>query len=108
MDIGSQLPSETAEEGWYNLVGPNFSIYPEFSFVQGNPDLPNVLIYGDSISIGHTMQVRRKLKGKANIYRIYNNGLGSAPFIPKMTMMHQIMRDKGRLKGTDPFLNSLI
>ncbi|MGJ8724262.1 MAG: SGNH/GDSL hydrolase family protein [Roseibacillus sp.] len=34
-----------------------------------NPDLPNVLILGDSISIGYTLQVRELLKDKANVYR---------------------------------------
>ena len=31
--------------------------------------LPNVLILGDSISIGYTLQVREYLTGKANVYR---------------------------------------
>ncbi|WDE96562.1 SGNH/GDSL hydrolase family protein [Lentisphaera profundi] len=31
--------------------------------------LPNVLLVGDSISIGYTLQVRQYLKGKANLYR---------------------------------------
>ena len=31
--------------------------------------LPNVLILGDSISIGYTLQVRERLKGKANVIR---------------------------------------
>jgi len=31
--------------------------------------LPNVLILGDSISIGYTLPVREKLKGKANVIR---------------------------------------
>ena len=34
--------------------------------------LPNVLILGDSISIGYTLQVRELLKGKANVYRPVN------------------------------------
>jgi len=34
-----------------------------------NPELPNVLILGDSISIGYTLQVRELLKDKANVYR---------------------------------------
>lgn len=34
-----------------------------------NPTLPNVLIIGDSISIGYTLQVRDLLKEKANIFR---------------------------------------
>ena len=34
--------------------------------------LPNVLILGDSISIGYTLFVREMLKGKANVYRPIN------------------------------------
>lgn len=34
-----------------------------------DPDLPNVLILGDSVSIGYTLQVRELLQGKANVYR---------------------------------------
>lgn len=34
-----------------------------------DPALPNVLILGDSISIGYTLQVRELLKGKANVFR---------------------------------------
>ncbi len=34
-----------------------------------NPDLPNVLIIGDSISMGYSLQVRKQLKKHANVYR---------------------------------------
>ena len=34
-----------------------------------DPALPNVLILGDSISIGYTLRVREMLKGKANVFR---------------------------------------
>ena len=34
-----------------------------------DPKLPNVLIIGDSISIGYTLPVRERLRGKANVYR---------------------------------------
>jgi len=34
-----------------------------------NTNLPNVLILGDSISIGYTLLVREGLKGTANVYR---------------------------------------
>lgn len=36
--------------------------------------LPRVLLIGDSISIGYTLPVREKLKGKANVHRIPING----------------------------------
>jgi len=34
-----------------------------------NPNLPNVLIIGDSISIGYTVPVRKLLEGKADVFR---------------------------------------
>ncbi|MHC4249624.1 MAG: SGNH/GDSL hydrolase family protein [Planctomycetota bacterium] len=88
----------TAEEAWKALVGPKFSKRPEFAFVRNDPALPNVLIYGDSISIGYTQQVRARLEGKANVYRVYCNGGDSGSFISKMTKMHEVMRD-GKLAG---------
>ncbi len=42
-----------------------------------HPDLPNILIVGDSISIGYTMPVRKNLKGIADVYRIPVNGRDS-------------------------------
>ncbi|MBT5306884.1 MAG: SGNH/GDSL hydrolase family protein [Candidatus Scalindua sp.] len=38
-----------------------------------SPDLPNVLIIGDSISIGYTVAVRRLLDGKADVFRPMTN-----------------------------------
>jgi acyl-CoA thioesterase-1 len=38
-----------------------------------DPQLPNVLILGDSISIGYTLQVRKLLAGKANVFRPMNH-----------------------------------
>lgn len=36
--------------------------------------LPRVLLIGDSISIGYTLNVRKEMEGKANIHRIPTNG----------------------------------
>ncbi|MBN1591061.1 MAG: hypothetical protein JW888_16225 [Pirellulales bacterium] len=38
-----------------------------------NPALPNVLLLGDSISIGYTIPVRKELQGKANVFRPATN-----------------------------------
>ena len=43
-----------------------------------DPKLPNVLIIGDSISIGYTAPVTRMLAGKANVRRIPGNGRSTA------------------------------
>jgi lysophospholipase L1-like esterase len=45
-----------------------------FAPVQDEAGLPRVLIIGDSISIGYTPSVRRRLKGQANVHRIPANG----------------------------------
>ncbi|MCP5538157.1 MAG: SGNH/GDSL hydrolase family protein [Akkermansiaceae bacterium] len=49
----------------------------EYSNAFKNPrdtDLPNVLLIGDSISIAYTVDVRKLLKGKADVFRIPTNG----------------------------------
>ena len=43
---------------------------PVFAPVKDNPNLPRVLIIGDSISIGYTLPTREFLRGKANLHRI--------------------------------------
>lgn len=42
--------------------------------IKDEPGQPRVLLIGDSISIGYTLQVRELLKGKANVHRIPVNG----------------------------------
>ncbi|MGB7157962.1 MAG: SGNH/GDSL hydrolase family protein [Tepidisphaeraceae bacterium] len=51
-------------------VGRNPAVLP----IKDVPGLPRVLLIGDSISIGYTLQVRELLKGKANVHRIPING----------------------------------
>jgi hypothetical protein len=85
--------AESAEDAWYQLVGESFAKRPAFSFVENNPELPNVLIYGDSILIGYTNRVRELLQGQANVYRLYCNGGDSGSFITKMQKMYETMRN---------------
>jgi acyl-CoA thioesterase-1 len=47
---------------------------PAFTKIEDDPQLPRVLLIGDSISIGYTLPVRELLKGKANVHRIPTNG----------------------------------
>ncbi|MFC5050460.1 SGNH/GDSL hydrolase family protein [Rubritalea spongiae] len=88
--LGAQ---ETAEDAWAKLAG-RFAKRPEFAYVKNDPALPNVLIYGDSISIGYTQPLRAKMEGKANIYRLYHNGGNSTKLISMMEKMHKAMRDE--------------
>ncbi len=38
-----------------------------------DPSLPNVLMLGDSISIGYMLDVRKELEGEANVFRPATN-----------------------------------
>lgn len=42
---------------------------PVLAPIEDDPDLPRVLIIGDSISMGYTLPTRALLKGKANLHR---------------------------------------
>ncbi|MGH9343625.1 MAG: SGNH/GDSL hydrolase family protein [Terriglobia bacterium] len=53
--------------GWQAYTPPR-ELEGIWSFVP-DPKLPNVLLIGDSISIGYTLGVRRRLRGQANVYR---------------------------------------
>jgi len=47
---------------------------PAMRPITDDPKLPRVLLIGDSISIGYTLEVRKLLAGKANVHRIPVNG----------------------------------
>ncbi len=49
----------------YSWSGYHFTYYPP----EHVPGLPNVLLIGDSISMWYTSPVRKRLEGKANVYR---------------------------------------
>jgi hypothetical protein len=87
--------AETVGEAWARLRGGERSVkLPVFQLPEHNPKLPNVFVYGDSISIAYTLKVREALAEKANVYRFYGNGNHSGRFIPGMTNMHSVMRDQ--------------
>lgn len=54
------------------FIGAEFRV--AFEDPPDNPELPNVLLIGDSISIGYTIEVRKALVGKADVFRIPTNG----------------------------------
>lgn len=47
---------------------------PAYVPVKDVPGLPRVLLIGDSISVGYTLDTRQLLKGVANVHRIPTNG----------------------------------
>ncbi|GAB5561273.1 MAG: SGNH/GDSL hydrolase family protein [Synoicihabitans sp.] len=82
----------TAESAWGELVGDSIS-RAAYAYVESDPALPNVFIYGDSISIGYTPGVREHLTGHANVYRLHLNGGHSASFVSKFKTLDSTMRD---------------
>ena len=65
---------ETATKPAAKPAAPAKPVDPAFAPVVDDPKLPRVLLIGDSISIGYTVDVRKKLAGKANVHRIPVNG----------------------------------
>ena len=94
--IGLLCPgfSNDAEKAWYSISLRKKADKKNeaFLYVENDPSLPNVLLYGDSISIGYTPATRGALKGKANVYRLHVNGGDSSSFIAKMDAMHLTMK----------------
>ncbi len=60
-------------EAWRQAVPAKYQRRPEYAFVEADPELPNVLLIGDSISMSYTAGVRKKLAGSANVYRAPDN-----------------------------------
>jgi len=48
--------------------------HPALQPAEDDPNLPRVLLIGDSISMGYTIPVRELLAGKANVHRVPENG----------------------------------
>lgn len=66
-------PTRTMNEG-EALSDSDHPGNPAIRPIQDVAGLPRVLLIGDSISIGYTLQVRKLLEGKANVHRIPVNG----------------------------------
>lgn len=64
------LAQQPAEKAQPKKAEPD----PAFAKVEDKPGLPRVLLIGDSISIGYTVDVQKLLAGKANVHRIPVNG----------------------------------
>jgi GDSL-like Lipase/Acylhydrolase family len=60
-------------EAWRRAVPEKYHRRPEYAFVETDPELPNVLLIGDSVSMSYTVGVREELAGIANVYRAPDN-----------------------------------
>ena len=92
--LASTVFGGTAEEAWYRIALRKKAEDKNqaFHFVENNASLPNIFIYGDSISIAYTPVVRELLDGKANVYRLHVNGGDSSSFVSKMETLHSTMQ----------------
>jgi hypothetical protein len=75
-----QMPAYAAKGSSTGKLADKSELFTgkEYSEAFVNPHdtpLPNVLIIGDSISIGYTVDVRKKLRGKADVFRIPTNAM---------------------------------
>lgn len=86
--------ADEAADAWNRLVGRRMAQRPAFAMVEHKAALPNVLIYGDSISIAYTPVVREVLQGKANVYRLHCNGGSSDTVLPKLAALREAMRSE--------------
>jgi hypothetical protein len=55
-----------------------------FVIYEGKLGLPNVLVLGDSISMGYTLPVRAQLEGRANVYRPGENCFDTSVGLEKL------------------------
>lgn len=88
----NMIIASAGQTAWEALLTEKLKTQDAFAHVENDPALPNVFIYGDSISIGYTPRVREQLAGKANVYRLHTNGGDSSSFIPKMRDLHATMK----------------
>lgn len=84
---------DTCKLAWEGLCGNIGKTYKTdgFKYVHPTKKIPNVLLYGDSVSIMYTSQVRKSLEGKATVIRLFKNGGSSHNFIPNMDKMNETM-----------------
>lgn len=85
--------SSSCQLAWEELCGKIGEVYSTDAFRYQHPvkKQPNVLLYGDSVSIKYTSVVQKSLEGKATVTRLFKNGGSSHNFIPNMHKMTQTM-----------------
>ena len=60
-------------ESWKQSVPEKYHERPEYSFLDPDVTLPDVLLIGDSLSMSYTLGVRDRLAGYANVFRAPDN-----------------------------------
>lgn len=99
--IVKKIDNDLCKIAWEQLCGKIGSAYKTdaFKYVKPAKRKPNVLLYGDSISIGYTSEVRKSLGNNATVYRLFKNGGSSHQFISNMNIMYNAMFQPHLKKG---------
>lgn len=93
---------DVCQAAWDTLCGNIGKVYKTDGFTYVHPNRkPNVFLYGDSISIKYTSQVRKELDGKATVTRLFKNGGSSNDFISNMEKMNETMFQPALVGGWD-------
>ena len=87
---GHKITDDPARNAWHNLHDFTRKRYV-FRYIEPSKRLPNVFIYGDSISIGYTEYTRCALHNQANVHRLHRNGGSSHGFIEFMETLRKTM-----------------
>lgn len=109
LNLGAIFPDlvdiSEAEIAWNKLVESGVRVTKNnaaaFEYVEPDPELPNVLIYGDSISIGYTPRVREALADLANVIRLHRNGSDSGKVISFVDQLQSAMWSEDLEDGWD-------
>jgi hypothetical protein len=89
----------SAEELWNGLIGEENRDDPALRLPVRNESLPNVLLFGDSISGDYSPYVAAALRGKVNLYRMPPGAdWDSSTFLPHLTKLTATMAPAWRFK----------
>ncbi|MCG9792832.1 SGNH/GDSL hydrolase family protein [Flavobacterium algicola] len=101
--IETPCDEEICNAAWTKLCGNSPVVYKNdaFNYVHPVDTKLNVLLYGDSISIAYTPEVRERLKDNASVFRLHTNGGSSRDFISNMLKMEETMFQPNLVKGWD-------
>ncbi|MHA7944774.1 SGNH/GDSL hydrolase family protein [Formosa sp. 3Alg 14/1] len=101
--LGTKTNEEICRSQWNTLCGNIGEVYKTdaFKYVHPKKGKPNVLIYGDSISILYTSEARAQLDDKATVFRLFKNGGSSQNFIPNMNTLQETMFQPNLKEGWD-------
>ena len=83
------IDEAACREVWKKLTRNRKHIF--WRYVGPQEGLPNVFIYGDSISQDYTEDLRDELKNEATVFRIFTNGGDSSTIIKKMKTLQKSM-----------------